>query len=441
MKKSVLLVLCTFLAGLSALFGQTYYMTAPNGYGAGTMGGGNASPTTVTTYAALKTALTASGSAVILVSGTIDFSSAGMMKIVATNKTLIGLPGAKLTNTNQSVSGIFYFNTGSSNIIIRNLTFIGPGAWDNNGNDNLTIKPVNKLWVDHCDFQDGEDGNFDNSGATDNVTVSWCKFSYSKAPRAPGSGTTADHRFSDLIGGNASDYPSDGHYSITWENCWWSTGCVERMPRARNAELHILNCYYTSPNAKVPIGIGGGAKNSTCYVENCDFSKLSVSPIFKDYSGNDGGSVALTFSGCLNNSGSASSAASKPSYSYTTYSVANVAAAVSNASCGAGATLKVTSSGVISSSCGVVTDIESTDVTSSSSVVYPNPSAGSFSVKGREQIQSISIVSTSGETVYTADNIQGNEAEISTNLEQGIYFVKIQHTSGAQEVIKFLRTK
>jgi pectate lyase len=418
-------------------------MTAPNGYGAGTTGGGNATPVTVSTYSALKSALTASGSAVILVSGTIDFDAGGgMMKIVATNKTLIGLPGAKFVNNNQSVSGILYFNTGSSNLIIRNIIFVGPGAWDDNGNDNLTIKPVDKLWVDHCEFQDGEDGNFDNSGATDNVTVSWCKFSYLKAPRpvGSGSGTTADHRFSDLIGGNASDAPSDGHYSITWENCWWGSGCVERMPRARNAELHILNCYYTSPNAKVPIGIGGGAKNSTCYVENTDFSKLSVSPIFKDYSSNDGGSVALTFSGCLNNSGSAGSAASKPSYSYTTYPVANVAAAVSNPSCGAGATLMVTSKGVISSSCSVA-GIESTDISSSNSVVYPNPSSGAFVVRGREQIHSLSIISMSGETVYTADNIQGNEAEISTNLEQGIYFVKLQNVSGSVEMIKFVRTK
>ncbi|MFN8438481.1 MAG: hypothetical protein U0V72_12690 [Cytophagales bacterium] len=288
-------------------------MSKPEGFAAGTTGGGSATPITVNSYSALKSALSSSSPAVILVSGTIDFSSSGMMKIAVKDKTLIGLPSAKFTNTNQSTSGILYLNTGSSNVIIRNILFVGPGAWDNNGNDNLTIKPATKVWVDHCEFQDGEDGNLDISNLSDNITVSWCKFKYLKTPRPAGSGTTNDHRFTNLIGGSDSDYPSDGHYSVTWQNCFWSEGCKERMPRARNAELHVLNCYYyTSISGALALGLGGGSKGTTCYVENCDFAKVS-----KVY-GNYNGTVNLTFSGCIGGVGNVGSAP-KPSYSYTTF--------------------------------------------------------------------------------------------------------------------------
>ena len=40
-------------------------------------------------------------------------------------------------------------------------------------------------------------------------------------------------------------------------------------------EIHILNCYYnTSESGSLAIGLGGGAKNSTCYVEGTDFAKV-----------------------------------------------------------------------------------------------------------------------------------------------------------------------
>jgi len=447
MKKTFTLWVGLLLIGCSHLFGQKYYMASPEGFGAATTGGGNATPTTVSTYSALKTALTASGSAVILVSGTIDFNTGGgMMKIIIKDKTLIGLPGAKFVNTNQDVSGILYLNTGSSNVIIRNILFEGPGARDNNGNDNLTIKPATNVWVDHCEFQDGEDGNLDNSGLTDNVTISWCKFTYLKAarPAGPNGGTTNDHRFSNLIGGAKDDAPADGNYSITWQNCWWGPGCVERMPRARNAELHILNCFYNSGNAKAALGIGGGTvggatKTSTCYVENCDFSKLAIAS-FKSYTSSDGGKVMLTYSGCLNASGAGDGPATKPSYSTSSFDASLVEAAVTGP-CGAGATLNVTASGVISSSC-FSSDIASTDISSSSSLVYPNPSSGSFSVKGREAIKTLSIINAAGTTVYTKENLQaGMDTEITAELSDGIYFVKLQNISGSTEMIKFVKSK
>lgn len=337
-----------FLAGLlmCALFSsaQNYNMSSPEGYGAGTTGGGSATPTVVTTAAALKTALTSSTAGVIIVSGTITIPSGGMIKAVIKNKTLLGLPGAKLVNNTQtqSGSGILYLSSGSTNVIIRNLIFEGPGAYDVDGNDNLCADGCTKLWVDHCTFQDGMDGNFDNKGNTDNVTVSWCKFEYKKPPKSGGSGGTNDHRFTNLVGSSSSDKPADGKFSITWQNCWWAQGCVERMTRARNAILHFQNCYWNSTVAKCNLGL----ENATAYVENSTFTS-STSVIYKSY----GGTVNLKFVGCTGSVPGNLGTVATPSYTTSGYAGSGTVSALTNSSCGAGATLNITTSGVISSSC------------------------------------------------------------------------------------------
>ncbi len=336
-------------------FSQNYYLAAPQGFGASATGGGNATPVIVSTFDQLRVALpSTSTNKVILINGTIDCS---YWSVLMTNVSIIGLPGARLRNlqitpgnsvASKASSGMLYIKPNSNNVIIRNIIFEGPGAYDVDGNDNLTNEGKN-VWVDHCEFQDGMDGNFDNKGAADNVTVSWCKFTYLKAPISGGSGGTADHRFSDLVGSSSTDVPTDGHYSITFQSCYWADGCRERMPRARNAELHILNCYYnTSAPSTVSMGIGGGVNNSTCYAENTNFGNIVY--VYKSYISTDGGTVGVSFDNCLNGVANVGTAVAKPSYSTTVIPVADVEKYVSDAGCGAGATLQVTNAGVISPS-------------------------------------------------------------------------------------------
>lgn len=363
MKKTLPLIL--FLLSFSGIFAQNYYMSVPEGFGAATTGGGTpttANTVTVSTYSDLRTALnsTASSTSVILVSGTIvcDYTS-----VLLKNKTIIGLPGAKLINTkftpnvNDSnridPSGIFTIKPGSDNVIIRNLIFEGPGAFDVNGHDNISIESATNIWVDHCEFQDGEDGNLDIKGLSDNITVSWCKFTYLKPAISGGFGGSPDHRFSDLIGSGKDDAPTDGRFSVTFKNCYWAEGCKERMPRARNAELHILNCYYkTSVASARAIGLGAGKNGTTCYVEGCNFEQIATisSPVSE---GTDPTNVGLTAVDCIKGIPSVAvdptygKTVSKPSYSYTVLSSADVAGYINN-SCGAGATLLVSETGVIS---------------------------------------------------------------------------------------------
>jgi pectate lyase len=350
MKKNILVSL--FFFSVVNVFAQNYYLATPQGFGANVTGGGNASPVTVSTYTTFKNALqsTSAANAVILVSGTIDCT---YTSVTLNNKTIIGLPGARLRNlqitvgnstTSANNSGILNIKPGSNNVIIRNLIFEGPGAYDVDGRDNLTNEGTN-VWVDHCEFQDGMDGNFDNKGQADNTTISWCKFTYLKPAIPGGSGGSNDHRFSNLVGSSSTDAPADGHYSITFQNCYWATGCKERMPRARNAELHILNCYYNvGTTSSKALGLGGGVNNTTCYVDNTHFA--NVTNVYTSYIGTDGGTVGTSYNNCLNGATNLGTITA-PTYTYTTIPVSEVSNYLTDATCGAGATLQVTNTGVI----------------------------------------------------------------------------------------------
>lgn len=425
MKTKILLL--ALLLQSCFIFSQNYFMSAPEGFGAAATGGGNIAPVTVSTYADLVAKLKLTTPQIILISGTI---SCTYTSLLLTDKTIIGLPGAKLVNLDQTAngSGILNIKPGSNNIIIRNVIFEGPGAYDVDGHDNLTSEATN-IWVDHCEFQDGMDGNFDNKGAADNVTISWCKFTYLKTPKAGGSGGADDHRFSDLVGSSKSDAPADGHYSITFKNCYWAEGCKERMPRARNAELHILNCYYnTSVSGSLAIGLGGGNNNTTCYVEGTDFAKIGTA--FKNYISTDGGTIGITFSDCLNAPANSGTTVTKPAYTYSVLPITNVAGYVSNASCGAGATLNVTSQGVVSTGCnnlGLNENTKNLDLKYYPSVInrFLNIDFSSLD----NGLAQVNLFSANGAKVYSySENISADEKlELNVgNLSKGIYICRVQ---------------
>lgn len=421
------LILLSLLLPCSFLFAQNYFMSSPEGFGASATGGGTSTPVTVSTLSDLTAKLKLTTPQVILVSGTINCTYTSLQ---VNDKTIIGLPGARLVNLDQTAagSGILNLKAGSNNIIIRNLIFEGPGAYDVDGRDNLTSEATN-IWVDHCEFQDGMDGNFDNKGAADNVTVSWCKFIYLKAPKSGGSGGADDHRFSDLVGSSKSDAPADGHYSITFKNCYWAEGCKERMPRARNAELHILNCYYnTSVSGSLAIGLGGGNNNTTCYVEGTDFAKIGTA--FKNYVSTDGGTIGIAFTDCLNAPASSGTAVNKPSYAYTVLPIANVAGFISNSSCGAGATLQVTAQGALSTSCnnlGLNENTNNLDLKYYPSVINRLLNIDFSSTDNG--LAQVNLFSSNGAKVYSqSKNISGDEKlELNVgNLTKGLYICKVQ---------------
>ncbi|CAD0006022.1 pectate lyase family protein [Flavobacterium chungangense] len=215
-----------------------------------TTGGGSSSETPVTTYAALKTAIENSNVKVIKISGTIEIpeTSTGRLLLQGqSGKTIYGASGAKLVSKDQTTANSGIINIKNcTNIIIRNLIFEGPGAYDTDGWDNAIIDNCQNVWVDHCEFRDGVDGNLDIKNKSDFVTVSYTKFSYLKTPKAGGPGGTDDHRFSNLIGSSDTATGDRGKLRITFARCWWGPGCKERMPRVRFGKVHIINSYFNS---------------------------------------------------------------------------------------------------------------------------------------------------------------------------------------------------
>ena len=234
-------------------------------------GSNDENPVTVTTVEELAAALKSDEKKTIYVKNTITFNKQLSIN-GAHDKTIYGLPGSVLSNPTHSddrdESGIMALKD-CHNLILRNLTFKGSGAYDIDGKDNLTIQNSRHIWIDHCDFQDGVDGNLDCQHAADYVCISWCRFRYLIAPWSGGSGGAADHRYTNLIGSSDKNGEEDeGHLRITYANCWWDEGCRERMPRIRFGQVHIVNCLYSSSVANYCVGTG---YRCNAYVEKCVF--------------------------------------------------------------------------------------------------------------------------------------------------------------------------
>lgn len=154
-----------------------------------------------------------------------------------TRQTIIDLTGDK--NESYRNSGLLSLS-GCKNIIIRNLTLVGPGAVDVSGKDLISAtNGASHVWVDHCTFQDGMDGNFDITTKSDFFTVSWCVFTYTDRSYM--------HQNTNLIG--SSDSEATGYLNTTFAFNWWSTGCKQRMPMARVGKIHMLNNYFSSTTA------------------------------------------------------------------------------------------------------------------------------------------------------------------------------------------------
>lgn len=327
-----------------------YDANAPLGFAKGVTGGAGGSCVTVSSSSELKSALEKSGKLQIYVKGAIEFTALMKIKNVS-DKTLYGLPGSYLFSNKQdaSTSGILYFSS-ANNLIMRNMTFKGPGAYDCDGNDHLCLDKCTNIWIDHCDFQDGVDGNFDCKNASDNICVSWCRFRYLLAPKAGGSGGSNDHRYTNLWGSSDSATGDRGKLKTTFVCCWWDNGCVERMPRVRFGQVHLVNCLWSSKNTSYCVGLG---QEAMVYVEKCAF--INVQDPLKDYckEKKSAGKLVDCYQSNVKVKNGSNSAIRNCTFNPATYYTNNLAKmsgaevqnVVSNANTGAGATLEVTACG------------------------------------------------------------------------------------------------
>ena len=247
------------------------------GYGSNAVGGKDGDIVEIYTQEELNEYLISTNPLILDIQNDLIFTTQQKFKNI-NNKTITSSNNSKLINLDQTKenSGVFRFLE-SQNLILHNLNFIGPGAFDCDGGDLLELKNTRDVFVDHCNFEDGCDGNFDIKGNSNFITVSWCRFRYTKPPKIDKK-HMVDHRLSNLVGCKKEDKPDEGSYFITYSFCYWSDGCVGRMVRSRNASLHYINCLWSSKNASYLMG----PENTDSLLEGCTLdTKLPMKRIYK----------------------------------------------------------------------------------------------------------------------------------------------------------------
>ena len=270
--------------------------------GGGTTGGAGGSTVTVSSASALTSALSASGTSTIRVSGTISCS--GMLR-VASNKSVLGNSGATIAGCGLNVSE-------ASNVIIRNLSF---RDWDD---DAINVQYSTRVWIDHNSFSNGNDGAVDIKRSSDFVTVSWNRVS--------------GHEKTMLLGhddGNASE--DRGHLRVTYHHNWFD-GSNSRHPRVRFGNpVHVYNNYYNNiGDYGVASTMEAGVLVEGNYFENTDDP-------FHRGEGDSPAANLVARNNVFVNSGTGSAGGSVASipYSYTLENPNNVKASVT-AGAGAG---------------------------------------------------------------------------------------------------------
>lgn len=149
------------------------------------------------------------------------------------------------------------------NIIIRNITFAGPGSLDLSGLDALCLNGCHNIWVDHCHFQDGLDGNLDIIKTSERnstcITVSWCTFGYTEK--------SYNHRFSCLM--STKDNGAD--MFVTFANCIWEGGIYTRTPMG-GGRIHQINCLFDAPGSALRIQNTGCNPELPYWIDHCYFA-------------------------------------------------------------------------------------------------------------------------------------------------------------------------
>ncbi|WP_316814817.1 pectate lyase [Pedobacter nyackensis] len=277
-----------------------------------TTGGKGGKTVTVTTFAALQSAVTATGPAIIQVSGKITGS--GLLR-VESNKTILGLPGSELVG-----ASLFIF--GKNNIIIRNMKISKVKTYSNiiikAGSHHVWVDH-NELWSERVSDWDYYDGLLDVGTGADYVTLSWNKLH--------------DNHKAMLIGFSYNEPESVGKLHVTVHNNYFYN-VSERCPNVRYGTVHAFNNYYDNA------GFVSSLMGATVRVDNNYFknTKLPIRTELSPQAGVISGLNTNVFDNCGKNIITTAASSWVPTYDYKTgfNSAANVPGVVTK---GSGATL------------------------------------------------------------------------------------------------------
>nr|ADK25712.1 pectate lyase 1 [Penicillium occitanis (nom. inval.)] len=267
----------------------------------GTTGGAGGTATTVSSYAALATAVTGNAKKVIFVSGTITQTADQIRP--GNNTSIIGKDSsAKLVNFGILVKE-------ASNVVIRNLGISKVLAA--NG-DAIGVQYSNNVWIDHVDVssdrnhdKDYYDGLLDLTHAANFITVS--------------NSYIHDHWKASLIGHSDNNGAEDtGHLRVTQNNNHWYN-INSRTPSIRFGTGHVYNSYFDQVND------GINTRDGAQVLVQSNVFVGSSKPL---YSTDDGYAVATDNDfGSGSNEALAGTLTSVP-YSYSLLGSGNVKAAV-----------------------------------------------------------------------------------------------------------------
>jgi pectate lyase len=271
---------------------------AADGYGRSATGGAGGATVTATTAAQLKQYAESSTTYNINVSGTIDLGSSGRINVKG-NKTIHGVNSSATIKGTLNISGV-------NNVIIDHLN-ISANTGAAAANDGITVQNSRNVFITKCTIYDCTDGNLDVVGGSDYVTVSWCKFYYTR---------NNGHNFSNLIGSSDTD---SGGYHITFHHNWWSTMCKQRMPADRFGPFHLYNNYWNCSGNDYC----STARNVTQMLAQNNYYQGVKNPLAKENSGKLRTS-GNTFSSCTGNMSTSQDSVFTPDYGYTLDATANV---------------------------------------------------------------------------------------------------------------------
>ena len=212
-------------------------------------------------------------------------------------------------------AGIFIIESSGDNIIIRNLSFIGPGAVDIDGADLITNQGTH-VWIDHCTFQDSQDG------ALDSKRCDWSTYTYNHFYY-----TSRSYSHAYTCGCGWAEGAMTLH--LTFASNMWGEGCMRRLPQCGDCYVHLVNNYHNCPGNSTGITIN---ENCKALVEN-NFAAAGVNNALTG----GGSGRNITVRGNNFNYSNLGSEVTVP-YQYTKIAAADVPANLTGTE-GAGATL------------------------------------------------------------------------------------------------------
>ncbi|HTV22949.1 MAG TPA: hypothetical protein VMG12_29865 [Polyangiaceae bacterium] len=266
-------------------------------------GGGDVAAVTVDNFGDLQQLASGAEPRVIYIDGPVGSGfrdGAGDRLDIGSNKTIVGVRPGTVLNAAVLISG-----DDSSNIILRNIVINGPGSDDQQSWDNINITSgAHNIWVDHCEFWDGQDGNADVIRGADNVTFTYNVFGYR------GNGL---HNLSNLVASSDNEPESEGKLNITLMLNHFR-GADQRTPRCRYGDIHVVNNLFTTEGLNSSMGTSPGVQ-CRILTENNHFIGISE-PIHEREGGINELRGENIFEGTRGNTAGYGGVAFEPPYAY-----------------------------------------------------------------------------------------------------------------------------